>query len=388
MIPTETFRTTSRVAAAFISLLLAASVFAADGGDKKSPDIAGAAQNGSASIETVDSRGPTKKLIEWGWDEPDTQFLRKHVAKMEQIGFDGLVFHINSSRRGNLTWQIWGEHQFELDEFRHAIDNLQATKFQRFTELFLRVNVTPGSVDWFDDDAWNRVLHNFQVAATVAKQGGCTGFMFDVEQYQTKLFQYVPSESFTREQLQQKIRERGRQWMTAVNRNFPDITILLTFGYSITQPKPSGDSDEETVESKYVLLKHFFDGMLDACSPQTSIVDAWEPSYSYQREDQFQTAYKTITVEALNWTDNPEKYRKQMSAGFGIWMDYDWRKNGWQLKEFSKNHFTPREFEHSVRAALGRSDRYVWIYTEQPRWWTNEKLPRAYIDALNNARQR
>jgi hypothetical protein len=32
------------------------------------------------------------------------------------------------------------------------------------------------------------------------------------------------------------------------------------------------------------------------------------------------------------------------------------------------------------------SDEYVWIYTEQPRWWTSERLPAAYIDALRSAR--
>ena len=39
-----------------------------------------------------------------------------------------------------------------------------------------------------------------------------------------------------------------------------------------------------------------------------------------------------------------------------------------------------------MRAALDVSDEYVWIYTEQPRWWTNERLPNEYVRALANAR--
>ena len=35
---------------------------------------------------------------------------------------------------------------------RQAVTDLKATKFNRFTDLFLRVNVTPAKVDWFDDD--------------------------------------------------------------------------------------------------------------------------------------------------------------------------------------------------------------------------------------------
>src|SRR5438093_1619249 len=35
-----------------------------------------------------------KKLIEFGWDEPDTAFMRAHVREMEKSPFDGCVFHI------------------------------------------------------------------------------------------------------------------------------------------------------------------------------------------------------------------------------------------------------------------------------------------------------
>src|SRR5438046_10300176 len=68
-------------------------------------------------------------------------------------------------------------------------------------------------------------------------------------------------------------------------------------------------------------------------------------------------------------------------------MDYDWRRKGWNVEDFAKNHFSPTEFETAVRSALRLSDEYVWIYTEQPRWWTKEKLPQAYVDALAKARK-
>ena len=97
---------------------------------------------------------PAKKVIEWGWDEPDTKFIRENIETMEQQPFDGLVFHVNSSKGGNFTWEMWGSRKFDLDEFQHSIDNLKATNFQRFTDRFLRVNVTPGTTDWFDDEAW------------------------------------------------------------------------------------------------------------------------------------------------------------------------------------------------------------------------------------------
>ena len=66
-------------------------------------------------------------------------------------------------------------------------------------------------------------------------------------------------------------------------------------------------------------------------------------------------------------------------------MDYDWRENGWNVSDSSRNYFTPEQFESSVKAAVARSDQYVWVYTEQPRWWTREKLPLPYVEALRRA---
>jgi len=334
---------------------------------------------------TAEEPSTPKKIIEWGWDEPDTKFIRENIEKMEQLPFDGLVFHVVDAKGDNFVWQMWGGRKFELSELQHSIDNLQATKFRRFTDLFLRVNVTPGNVDWFDDGAWSVVLHNFAVAAQIAKQGGSTGFMFDVEQYNDAPFHYgkqkhAGSKSFA--DYQAKVRERGQEWMRAVNQHYPDITILLTFGYRIAQPTAGGQRQD----SQYGLLADFLDGMLDACSPETNLVDAWEYSYPYKAEEQFQEAYETIREKSAEWTAVPDNYRRHVQAGFGLWMDCSWQQVGWSTDDFSKNHFTPAEFEAAVRSALTQSDRYVWIYTEQPRWWTNERLPREYVEALGRAR--
>ena len=54
------------------------------------------------------AQSKSKKLIEFGWDEPDTAFLRQHLAEMEQTPFDGCVFHagceLAGGRKGSFTW--------------------------------------------------------------------------------------------------------------------------------------------------------------------------------------------------------------------------------------------------------------------------------------------
>jgi hypothetical protein len=280
-----------------------------------------------------------------------------------------------------------------MNDFQQALADLQATKFHRFTEVFLRVNVTPGDIDWFDDNTWAVVLHNFGVAAKIAKASGIKGFMFDSEPYlaqqkpESALWSYnilsTKSSSFSGKsyaEYQSKARQRGREWIQEINRWFPNITILMTsgYGYDITRYKS---------DPRWGLHTEFMNGIFNACSDKTTIVDAWEPAYDYKKLEQFKQAYDTIKVKTLGWTDSPEKYRQHIQAGFGIMMDYNWRKIPWNVSDVSKNYFSPAEFENSVRYALQTSDRYVWIYTEQPRWWTNEKLPKDYIEALIKARK-
>lgn len=329
-----------------------------------------------------------KKVIEWGWDEPDTKFMRQNVEKMEQYPFDGLVFHATSGRGENLAWEVWGGKKFARDDFKQAVEDLKATKFNRFTDRFLRVNITPAKTDWFDDDAWASVASNFGVAAHVAKEGRCKGFMFDTEQYEgVTVFDYRrqrDKDKKTFAEYQAKVRQRGREWIKAVNKEYPDITILLTFGYDISYWRADKPNDRSA--AAYGLLADFLDGLLDGCGKETVIVDAYEFAYPFKERKQFEEAYESITKKALEWTGVADKYKSQVKAGFGLWMDH--KKKGWDVADFSKNYFRPAEFEAAVRSALEVTDGYVWVYSERAKWWTNEMLPKEYVSALTKARNR
>ena len=116
----------------------------------------------------------SKRLIEFGWDEPDTAFLRRHVAEMEKTPFDGCVFHVLSAdpqgKRENFTWLCWGRRAFTEAELKPALDDLKATTARRFTHNFLRFNTAPGDLDWFDDHA--AVLGNARLAASSPARAG------------------------------------------------------------------------------------------------------------------------------------------------------------------------------------------------------------------------
>ena len=339
--------------------------------------------------------GPPKKLIEFGWDEPDTAFLRRHVREMEKTPFDGCVFHANvveeDGKLGNFAWLGWGRREFSIEELRGAVDDLKATRFDRFECNFLRFNTTPADVDWFDDFA--PILANARVAARVAREGRCRGLLFDVEQYQGRLFEYRKQRDASTKpwaEYASQAHLRGREVMASFCREYPGLTVLLTFGHSYPW-KQSEAGKVPLSDCEYGLLAPFLDGMIEATERGARLVDAHELSYGYRDLAKFERARSAIVEGVLPIVERPDVYRKAVTVGFGIWLDYDWPKYGWDEADPSKNYFTPEGFEASTRKALELADEYVWIYTEKPRWWTDrgtpEKLPTPYVEALRRARK-
>jgi hypothetical protein len=337
-----------------------------------------------------------KRLIEFGWDEPDTAFLRKHRAAIEQTPFDGCVFHVVSAAKDgkpeNFAWLCWGRGAFADDELATAVDDLKATPFRRFTHNFLRFNTAPADLDWFDDHA--AVLANARLAARVAREGRCVGILFDVEEYQGALFTYARQrDAATRswDAYALQARRRGREVMEAFHAGFPGLTVFLTFGHSLPR-SISLRTRKPLAECSSGLLAPFLDGMIEAARGDTRLVDGYELSYGYKRKAQFDDAYRLMRSGVLPIVGAPaESYSRVVSAGFGLWMDHQWRTRGWDADDPSKNDFTPEAFEASLRWALERSDEYVWIYTETPRWWSPEgkriQLPDAYDAAIRRARR-
>lgn len=335
-----------------------------------------------------------KKLIEFGWDEPDPEFLREHIAEMEKSPFDGCVFHLTTTSEAglkeNFSWLCWGRRRITDDELAPALASLKATRFQRFTHNFLRFNTAPANLDWFDDHT--AALDNALLAARVAREGKCAGILFDVEEYEGKLFTYEKqrhAKTKTWEDYAAQARRRGNEVMTRFQEGFPDATILLTFSYSLARTNSEG-TQKPLAECDSGLLVPFLDGMFDVVRGKARIVDGFELSYGYKEPQQFERAHRLMTEGVRAIVADPDRYKRFGSCAFGLWMDYDWRKYDWSVTEPAKNYFTPEAFERSLREALRRSDEFVWIYTETPRWWSPQggriKLPEAYERAIRRAR--
>ncbi|GIX06708.1 MAG: hypothetical protein KatS3mg115_1111 [Candidatus Poribacteria bacterium] len=330
-----------------------------------------------------------KRLIEFGWDEPDPAFMRAQVAQMRATPFDGCVFHLTAEGGANFTWHCWSREAFPEEAFAAALEDLQAAYAAGgFQDNFLRFNVTPGDVDWFED--FGAILHNAELAARIAREGRCRGLLFDIEQYNHPVFHYSKLAEATGrswEDYAAQVRRRGAEVMEAFQRGYPGLEVFLTFGYSLPwHQSQSGARPLETVS--YGLLAPFLDGMVEAAQGGTTLIDGHELSYGYREPEAFEAAARRMREELLPIVAQPERYREVFRISFGLWLDCRWREVGWHIDDLSKNYHQPEQFGACLRRALELCDDYVWVYSETPRWWSPEgpiKLPEAYVQAIRRA---
>jgi formylglycine-generating enzyme required for sulfatase activity len=335
-----------------------------------------------------------KKIIQFGYDNPDTGYLPSHIDEMKIHPFHGTVFTAKPAggTPQQFSRQSWGNTLFTRSQMQHAVDELQATNFGEFSENFLRMNATPGNVDWVLGD-FSAVYENFETAAWIVAQGGARGIALDLEPYESPLWHY-PSQAnaatHSFEAYKQTAREAGRDIMLRIQQEAPDITIFLPVSYSYVwgQSQLNGNpANLSTIE--YGLLPSFLDGMLAAAGQGVSFVDGFEYSYRHKTLEEFQTSRMQMILDSLPIIEDPVKYLEKFGFGFGLFMDTDHRTGGWHTdpSEFDQNWFTPEELETALKNALMVSDEYAWVYTETLTWWNangGNPVPAAYFDAVAN----
>jgi hypothetical protein len=321
-----------------------------------------------------------KKLIATGWDEPDAQRLLQNYREMEKQPFDGVVVNIDGrvdeQKRCSLR-PAFSTERWERRWFQEPVDQLKACKFQRFTDNFLIIGANPGNVDWFDDDGWARIVEHWRIAAWVAKESGFRGILFDPEPYSEPYVQFkyaaqAQRDRHTFDEYYAKARERGRQVMQGIAEEYPNITLFCYFLNSVVgsatgqaDPRPALAGDG------YGLLPAFLDGWLDAIPPTITLVDGCESAYLYNSIEQYLEAGLLIkgTCQSLVSPENRAKYRAQVQASFGIYLDayVNPPTSPWYID--GKGQPRVKRLRENARAALRVADEYVWVYGEKYRWW-------------------
>lgn len=368
---------------------------------------------------------PDTKLIKYGQDNPTTGYVRKNIRQMEQSGYDGIAIDVDARIDGKSVQVKWGgwfsAYPWKYENFQHVVDDMKATKTERFTDNFLDLTMhvigltyEDGTtaplkqIDWFADD-FQVTIDNMRLAARVAKDAGLKGLFMDLEQYGggvygpwRQAFNYAyattvyGADAPSFEECVTQVRLRGRQIGQAITEEYPDIVLILLPDIYIvsetTKDVGKGLNPKLTglAASQYALFPAFLDGLLEGTGPEVRIFDGIEHSYGWTVANQFEEGRKEFEHAATLAAD-PELFRKKVGAAFAVWIDH----RGWFPEApYYSNHYTPAEFKHAVHNALKYSDSYAWVWSEQAVTFSNigirkipANVPSAYRDAIIGARK-
>ena len=226
----------------------------------------------AAAFPTAPS--PRKKLLQWGWDEPDTAFLRAHLREMEQSPFDGCVFSVRHGRggaRGSFTWEFWGRRRFAREDVADAFADLRALRPRRFqrdssSASTSRRATSTGSTTSRRSSRTRGSRPSSRAPA--ARAASCSTSSSTRASSSSSDASHAAAYGW--EAYAAQARLRGREVMTAFQEGYPDLTVFLTFGYSL--PWVLSDHGRKPLaETPYGLLAPFLDGLLEAASGRTRV---------------------------------------------------------------------------------------------------------------------
>jgi hypothetical protein len=341
------------------------------------------------SATAVPSPTKGKLILQYGFDVPTTNFVRANIADMEKVPFDGITIS------DGLGWRAWSRNKLAETDIAKTVENLKATRFKKFKHnLIPLITYFPDDqsiVDWFEPE-WSNIAYNAALIARSAKQGKCAGIVFDAEQYGNyKMWNYegaLKSRPF--EEVSAKVKERGREFIRAINKEFRNPVILVLWAYELPIVYPGGPGELPA----YPLLMSFLDGIIDAATPGTVLVDGYEYAYGYISQKAFMAGRKMIKDTARNKISSvPEAFDKHVQYGCPVYPDM-WSSQilSYDIDNPENNLFTPEYFRTALYNAMTASDKYVWVYNEHLRWFSSDprmpaNAPKPYIDAIDLARK-
>jgi hypothetical protein len=324
---------------------------------------------------------PRKKLIMSGWDEPDAAQFRRDIRQFEQYPFDGVILTVPGTRPDGTPLtshdNLFSAEPWTEAMFAGALADLKATHSTNITDNFLMLWSLPASVDWLDDPGWAIITEKFRIMARIAREGGLRGILFDPEHYgkTNKAWRYLSQPGHAQHTFAEysaKVRQRGQQTMRAMAAEYPDITL---FGYwllcvNLRALDVSGSLAGLEPE-EYGLLVPFVDGWLDVAPPAVKFVDGQEFAYRWDGESPFQAGALRVKNDCQGFVTpaNRAKYRAQMHASFGFYLDAYVNPPGSSYYLGHEGEPRVSRLEANLAAAVRAADEYVWIYGEKNRWW-------------------
>lgn len=334
-----------------------------------------------------------KKFIASGWNMPDPAYIRENIRNMEKLPFNGLIY--------GRFYPFYPGMRGQQAVLASYIENVKATKFEKFTDNFMGTQCgNDGNFDWFDDAKCREMIDNWRILVRTAKQIGFKGLQFDPECYEgISPFNYEDlklRDSKSPEEYEQQVQKVASQLMEVINQEYPDITLLFYFG-------PSVADYPRKLKGWCGMMPAFVDGLIKSSKPGFKIIDGFEQAYGYRTQQQYAEA-RAKMVGTAKHSAYPAAYRKHVQAGFSFWPDQmagdpKIGRRSFSIDDITTNYYVPDEVAYAANNALRYADEYVWMWAESLNVWKNsimvydgpgkmefKPLPAGYIEALIKSR--
>lgn len=343
---------------------------------------------------------------------PTPRFLAENPGYLANHPFDGVTVPLMIDDAYLRSQGIFGgPHAFQWigmsslpipwSAVEQSVAYLKQVQWGNVTDNFLWVGVQNLTNDsWEDGDTahwvdpesqadWDVVVANAAVAARAAREGGLKGFIVDTEQYTKYPTAERPEYPFGLGSAA-TWRERGRQWIEAVQGAFPEIELQFFFSWG----------EEYVAWPNYHNLVPFMDGVLAGIRDPARIIHAYESSFWWGQARAIPPGSSQFTIYDADrdpyiaarddirnvWrgvSDDPSKYDDFVDVGMAAWFDSDpWNlwpgwPSGYLNETIHWGHSTwPGMPWSNVANTLAYSDKYVWT-------WSSNTHYSATYDRLN-----
>jgi hypothetical protein len=176
--------------------------------------------------------------------------------------------------------------------------------------------------------------------------------------------------------------------MQAVVTEYPHVTLFCYFMNSVSAAAAGrADPRQALATQGYGLYPAMIDGWLDAAPPGVVLVDGCESAYLFNSRQQFLEAavQMKLACQELVSPENRAKYRAQVQASYGIYLDAYCTPKGSMWYIDGRGGPRVARLRINTADALRAADEYVWIYGEQFRWWPTSNgsvKPKTWPEAL------
>lgn len=330
--------------------------------------------------------GQAKKIIGFGWDYPHVSQLLRNSSNMQQTPFDGVCFSLQPDIIEAFDPAVQPLSYFKIDE-------LKKIEWGKYTDNYLLVRgMAKSGGNWFNNEAWKGIVKNMEGISQAMKAGDIKGLLLDPEYYYpdqnknpwTYTAAQYPNKSFA--EVQKKVRERGQQFVKALQKHNCEFTILSIWLGSLVANEIKF---MDVKKSRHALLVPFMEGILLAKAAKVTLVDGNESAYWFSMPSQFleSAAFNKTNNETLMLTSSGKKKAHQIPLAQPIYYDGLLAAQP-ALERGYKRLAKWNWLQENLKFALATSSsNTVWFYYEHLKWWegkTNDTLAAVILKAKEN----